>query len=46
MKLVRDLKLFENDNIKLIKIGMINENDSDVNYQRQIIALLNDIDIK
>jgi hypothetical protein len=46
MKQVRDLKLFENDNIKRIKIGMINENDDDVNYQRQIIALLDDIDIK
>jgi len=25
---------------------MINENDEDVNYQRQVIALLDDIDIK
>ena len=46
MKQFRNLKLFENDNIKRIKIGMINENDDDVNYQRQIIALLDDIDIK
>jgi hypothetical protein len=46
MKHFRDLKLFENDNIKRIKIGMINENDDDVNYYRQIIALLDDIDIK
>ena len=46
MKQVRDLKLFDYDNIKRIKIGMINENDDDVNYQRQIIALLEDIDIK
>jgi hypothetical protein len=46
MKQLRDLKLFENDKIKRIKIGMINENDDDANYYIQIIALLDDIDIK
>jgi hypothetical protein len=32
MKMIRDVKLFENDSIKIIKLGMINENEEEINY--------------
>ena len=30
--MIRDVKLFENDSIKVIKLGMINENEEEINY--------------
>ena len=30
--MIRDVKLFENDSIKIIKLGMINENEEEINY--------------
>ena len=46
MKMTRDLNLFKNNKNKLIIFNSLNEMDSDLNYQRQVVVMLKEIEIK
>lgn len=46
LKLARDLSLFESDPARQEKFGMIYEKENDLNYQRQIFAVLEHIDLQ
>ena len=43
---MRDLELFENDPDKKAKFEAIYENEDDITYQRQIVLLLESIDLQ
>lgn len=46
MKMARDLNLFKNNKNKLRIFNSLNEMDSDLNYQRQVVVMLKEIEIK
>jgi hypothetical protein len=43
MKMIRDLKLFENDKEKQKMFEILNESDDDLQYQRQVQVILDRI---
>ena len=46
MKMIRDLKLFENDKEKQKMFEILNESDDDLQYQRQVQVILDRIQLQ
>ena len=45
-KFVRDLQLFSVDKANQKKFNIINESNTDLQYQAQVLTILNNIDLK
>ena len=46
MKMIRDLRLFENNPEKLKMFEILNESDDDLQYQRQVQIILEQIQLQ
>lgn len=46
MKLIRDLNIFKKETVSGKRFSMLNENDNDMNYQRQMQWFLEHLDIQ